>query len=40
MKLNENDYQPLGFLALNGPELYDLVGEQYGMLSVLSNQPV
>jgi hypothetical protein len=30
MQLAENDYQLLGFMELNGPELYDIVGEQYG----------
>jgi hypothetical protein len=30
MPLDENDYQLLGFVEINGPELYDIVGKQYG----------
>jgi hypothetical protein len=30
MRLDENDYQLLGFMEFNGPELYDVVGKQYG----------
>jgi hypothetical protein len=30
MQLNEDDRQPLGFAKLNGPELYEMVGRQYG----------
>jgi hypothetical protein len=30
MQLDENNRQPLGFMELNGPELYDIVGKQYG----------
>jgi hypothetical protein len=30
MKLDENDYQLLGFMDLNGPELCNKVGTQYG----------
>jgi hypothetical protein len=30
MQLDEKDHQLLGFKAFNGPELYDIVGKQYG----------
>jgi hypothetical protein len=30
MQLDENDYQLLGVIEFNGPELYDIVGKQYG----------
>jgi hypothetical protein len=30
MKLDESDYQLLGFMELNGPEMYDTVGRQHG----------
>jgi hypothetical protein len=33
MQLYGNDYQLLGFMELNGPDLYDTVGNQYGKLS-------
>jgi hypothetical protein len=28
MDLDENDHQLLGFVELNGPDLYDIVGNQ------------
>jgi hypothetical protein len=34
MQLGENDYQLLGFMELNGPELYDTIGGQFGRSSV------
>jgi hypothetical protein len=30
MQLDENDHQLLGVLEFNGPELYGIVGKQYG----------
>jgi hypothetical protein len=30
MQLDEDDYQLLGFMEFNGPELYEVVGKQYG----------
>jgi hypothetical protein len=29
MQLNENDHQLIGFMKVNGPELYGTVGNQY-----------
>jgi hypothetical protein len=30
MQLDESDHQLLGVIEFNGPELYDVVGKQYG----------
>jgi hypothetical protein len=30
MQLDENDRQLLGFMELNGPDLCDAIGKQYG----------
>jgi hypothetical protein len=30
MQIDQSDYQPLGFMELNGPNLYDAVGKLYG----------
>jgi hypothetical protein len=34
MQLGEDDSQLLGFMELDGPELYDIVGKQYGNLLI------
>jgi hypothetical protein len=37
MQINENDSQLLGFMELNGPELYNTTGNQYGELCAYSH---
>jgi hypothetical protein len=37
MHLDENEYQLLNFVELNGPELFDIVGKPYGKPQLVSN---
>jgi hypothetical protein len=40
MGIDENDRQVLGFMELNGPELYDTIGQLYGKRQIKVHTPI